>query len=577
MFRDFFDKINPYGWLPSIAGATREISEDVQPQAAILQELSEDQIPPTPPVKAPAESPPPAPRSEKADYDLSASNFAWNFFSQIFDGEKYPGGMNQDLDFFYIDYWSLRRRSYKLFTENRYAAGLIKRLLTNEIHRGLILEATPISQILGITTDTLNDWSDDVEAKFGVWGEDPDLVSYDGLRTFGQIQYDVRKTALLSGDCLVVLRQHSKSQVPVIQLIDGGHVRTPLDKTGNSKIKSGVELDAAGRQIAYYVQDTSDALNMKSIRIPAFGRRTGRRVAWMVYGHKIRINDVRGMPALGIILQALKELDRYSDAEQRSAVINSILALFFTKDRPGIGTRPMTGGAKRYDAVGEDSSTDTSISKQYNIASHSPGIILDQLPMGVKPESFNTVRPNVNYRVFEEAMMASFAWANEIPPNIYRLAFSSNYSASGGEINEFKMYLDRIRADIAADFNKPFYKEWLISMVLRDAISAPELLEAWRNPQDIFTAGAWFASEWAGAIKPSLRRILDIKAYVAAIKEGLATRDMACKEIWGRKFTTIIRRLNGENKEFVKGIQPLIDAGLISVTNNQTELSETTG
>lgn len=513
----------------------------------------------------------PSSESSKIKYNLSASSFAANFFQGLFAGEKYPGGLDPKIDFFYIDYWTLRRRSYKLFTENRYAAGLIRRLLTNEIHRGLILEATPIGKILGIDNDVLNDWSDSIEAKFTVWSDDPELVSWDGQRNFGQLQYDVRKTALLSGDVLIILRQHEKTKTPVIQLVDGGNVRTPLDDVFNKKIKSGVEVDSAGRHVAYYVRDASDPLNIKSVRVPAFGSRSGRRIAWMIYGHKIRVNDIRGMPALGIILQSLKELDRYSDAEQRSAVLNSLLALFFTNDKPGIKTRPAMDGAQRRDAVGQDISTADSVSKQYQIASHMPGIILDSLPQGMKPESFSASRPNVNYRAFEEAMMASFAWANEIPPNIYRLAFSSNYSASGGEINEFKMYLDRIRADFAVDFAKPFYREWLLSMVLINEISAPELLDAWRDPQDIFTAGAWFASEWAGAIKPSLRRIQDIKAYISAVGEGLATRDMACKEIWGRKYTTIVRRLERENQELVPALQPLIDAGLKSTqTKNKT-------
>lgn len=507
-------------------------------------------------------SPPPSLRN----VNLSASNFTFNLLKGIFDGEKYPGGLDPALDFYYIDYWTLRRRSYKLFTENRYATGLIRRMLTNEIHTGLILEATPVGNILkNFDNDYLNTWADEVESKFTVWSNNKELVSYDHKRTFGQIQRDIRKTALLSGDVLIVLRQHPVTKTPVIQLIDGYNVRTPLEKADNQKIRDGVELDDKGRHIAYYVQTGDDPFNVNYERVPVKGSRSGRRIAWMVYGHKIRINDVRGMPALGIIIQALKELDRYSDAEQRSAVLNAIMALFIEKGQNVPSSKSIVGGAVRHTAVGQDDSDGTTTTRQFNVSSQLPGVILDELNYGEKPTSFTAARPNVNYRAFEEAMMASFAWVEEMPPNIYRLAYSSNYSASTGEVNEYKIYLDRKRADIASDTTKPFYAEWLLSMVLNDDIAAPGLLEAWRDQSKFLEYGAWIASEWGGAIKPSMRLIQDVKAYIAAKKEGLITYDMITKFLWGKKFTTIARRLTRENEEYIAAMQPLIDAGLLSI------------
>jgi len=495
----------------------------------------------------------------------------------VFDGEKYPGGLGSQLDFFYIDYWKLRRRSYRLFTENRYAKGLINRLLTNEIHWGLLLEATPDSNILPQDNEFLNDCADEVESKFSIWSENKELVSWDAQRTFGQIQRDIRKTALLSGDVLIILRQHPDTKTPVIQLIDGYNVRSPLDDKGKvpgATIKEGVEVDAQGRHIAFWVRDGSDPLNITSKRIAARGPKTRRRVAWMVYGHKIRVSDTRGMPALGVLIQSLKELDRYSDAEQRAAVLNSILAVFIKRGKDKIRSTGYTGGAQLYESAGQSKSDGSSVTREFNIAKQLPGVVLDQLQVGEEPESFSAARPNVNYRAFEEAMMASFAWALEIPPNIYRLAFSSNYSASGAEINELKIYLDRMRKSFASDAIKMFYKEWLLSMVLIDKIAAPGLLESWRNPRKFLESGAWFSSDWAGAVKPSLRLIQDVKAFTAAIAESLMTRDMATKFLWGRKFTTISRKLSKENEEMVAAVHPLITAGLLIVQEKTTEKPE---
>ena len=80
-------------------------------------------------------------------------NTAW------MNGDKFDGGFGdtQLLDF---DYWTLRERSTQLYNENLYAQGIINCLVTNIINSGLILEATPIDEILEKGDDFLNDWSD---------------------------------------------------------------------------------------------------------------------------------------------------------------------------------------------------------------------------------------------------------------------------------------------------------------------------------------------------------------------------------------------------------------------------------
>lgn len=512
-------------------------------------------------------------RSSSPSPSLSSPGYTYNMFSSLFDGEKYPGGLNDKLDFFYIDYWALRRRSYRLFTENRYAKGLIQRLITNVIHKGLTLEATPSGAILGLDSDFINDWTDDVEEKFDIWADNEELVSFNHQFKFGEVQENIYKASLLSGDCLIILRQHPVLRTPTIEVLDGSHVRTPLDYSGKNEIRHGVELDSKGRQVAYHVQDQSSTLGLKSIRIPAKGPKSGRKIAWMVYGSKIRIDDVRGMPALGVLLQGLKELDRYSDAEQRAAVLNAVLALFITNKEGKVGSKTWGSSATRKDSVEVESSGEK-VPRKWNINQHVPGVTMDQLQHGEEPVSFQAMRPNINYGAFEDAMIASFAWVLEIPPTIAKLAFTKSFSASGAEVSELRMFLDKKRSELAAHGPKPIYKEWLISMVLLDLIQAPGLLEAWRNVNQFLISGAWFLSEWAGAIKPSLKRNEDIKSWVLAISEGLATRDMATKSVFGRKYTTIVKRLIKENETYAEAIKPLQNAGLVKVENSSNTESE---
>jgi lambda family phage portal protein len=516
---------------------------------------------------------------ENGPQAAASDGYVSDLFDTMFDGSKFAGGFGPTRDYTFVDYHTLRLRSYQLFTENLYAAGLIKRLLTNEINTGLTLEATPNSDILPVSEDFLGTWSENTETVFSIWSDNPDLVDWRKQLTFGQMQRELRKTALLSGDALVVLRQGRTTKLPVIEIICGSKIMSPSAGSftreavarGN-KIVNGVEVDKDGRHIAFYVIGS----NGKTSRVLAKGPRSGRRISWLVYGSERRIDDVRGMPLLACVLQALKELDRAMSSEQRAAVVNSMLALFVQKTQDKPGTRPVTGGAVRRDTATVTQGDDTK--KDYNISKWLPGTAIDELGVGEEVKSFDTRRPNINFVTFEQAIIAGVGWSLEIPPEILTLSFNNNYSASRAAINEFKIYLDWSRTNQATNFCKPVYSEWLVSIVLIGGIDAPGFLDAWRDPSQFITFGAWIMSEWAGAIKPSVDREKEVKAYERMAKHGWITNDRSSKELTGTKFSTNVRRLAKENEQLANALKPLVDAGLIKPVsvNNASSASAIT-
>lgn len=250
--------------------------------------------------------------------------------SSTWTGDKFYGGFGITRDYEVVDHWLLRKRSKQLFTENLYARGLIRRLLTNEINKGLSLEATPDSEILGLDREVLAAWSEITERRFTIWGRSPETCDYRGARTLGALQRQARMMAIVSGDVLVLLRQ-GPNGLPLVDLIDAEHVSNPASDTliraarnrGN-EIKGGVEVDPAGRHVAFFVKQANGIHR----RVPANGPRTGRRQAWLVYGTERLVDDVRGQSLLGLVVQSLKEVDRYRDSEQRAAVLNSMIALW---------------------------------------------------------------------------------------------------------------------------------------------------------------------------------------------------------------------------------------------------------
>lgn len=469
-----------------------------------------------------------------------------------FDGDKFFGGFGTT-QVYLTDYWTLRARSAQLFNDNLYARGLIRRLITNEINTGLSLEATP-GELLGMDDNVSNDWAENVESRFQIYADNPELCDYKQKNTFGQLQRQIRREALIEGDVLVINRISKITGLPQIEVIPGGLVQDPgpvKPRQGN-KITHGVETDSRGRQVAFYV--TQDDGTSK--RVPAFGERSGRRLAWLVYGTDKRVSELRGQPLLALILQSLREIDRYRDASQRKAVINSMLAMYIKKTEDKQSTKPVTGGAVRKDsATVTDSDGGT---RSWNAASQIPGVVYEELQQGEEPVAFSSNTVDLNFGQFEAALINAIAWANEIPPEVLTLAFSSNYSASRGAVNEFKIYLDMSRSDRADELDKPVYHEWLLSEVLMDKVQAPGLLEARRDPRKYDIVGAWIASDWSGAIKPSVDLKKEAAGYTAMINEGLITRARSSRELTGMKFSKVTKQLKMENEALAEATEPLL-------------------
>jgi lambda family phage portal protein len=479
--------------------------------------------------------------------------------SSIFDGDKFPGSYGTTKSYDYVDYYTLRKRSVELFESNHYARGIIERILQNEIHKGLNLEASPLPKVIGLTEDESINWAEDIETDWQLWSEDCQQVDWQQSKTLGQLQADARMTAMLSGDALIVLRTNQKTGLPSIEIIDGSNVVTPLGyvpRSGN-KIVYGVEIDSQKRQVAYHVQtqDNNGTWNYK--RVPCFGEKSGRRISWMIYGGRKRIDQVRGIPILGCILYALKEIDRYKDAELRAATLNAIIPLFIKKTEKVAGSLPFGQGAILQKTV-QTTNPDNTV-QNLNITKNLPGQVFDSLSFGEEPVSFDTKRPNINFAVFEETILNGIAWTLSIPPEVMKIYFQSNFSASRQANNEFNVYLNYRFWQLGCELLQPIYREFEFAEALYNLIPCPGLLDAINNGNSK-VINAWTNSEFTGLSRPSVDLLKDVNAANEALKLGITTFDQQSRKISGMPFRVIAQKLAREKQLLKKyGLVSSID------------------
>lgn len=494
----------------------------------------------------------------------------------IYDGAKFPGGMGKT-QVQQIDYWTLRRLSATAYNQNLYARGIVRRLLTNEINTGLTPEAIPDESILGFDDGALNDWTEGVESRFGLWAGSAALCDFKQRSTFGAIQRSARIEALVTGDCLVVLRQSAATKLPMVQLISGNRINTPLfERVANipasHHIKHGVQFDSKDRIVGYWVRQDDGTFK----RIPANGEKSGRRISWLVFGTDKRLDDVRGQPLLALFIQSLQDIDAYRDSTNRKALLNSFFAASVEREVDKPGTLPIQGGAIRNDEVNTNDGDGKP--RKLNISKYVPGVTLDEMQVGEKLKLHTGEGTDLNFGTFEETITASTAWTSEIPPEILHLSFSNNYSASQAAINEFKIYLNKFWSDWGETFCTPIYIEHLIAeSLLGKNPFGTQLLQSWRNNASYDIFAAWTSVEWYGSIKPSTDMLKQGKGSELLLKLGLSTHAREARGATGTKYSKNIKRLKRENEQKVEAWRPILevraefgDAAIDNIMNQTT-------
>jgi capsid protein len=521
--------------------------------------------------------------SNGANY-MDASHF-------VYTGEKFAGGWGLNRDYEIVDLPLVRRHSLELWRSNPIASAIFGRLETKVINDGLRVEALPEARFIGFTDDSpeLQEWTEAIEAYTHLYAMDAALVDERQRFNLYQLQRQAYSTAKLSGDCLVIRRIDGSNMLPRIQLVDGKHIETPFDfsaginpRTGNAVI-SGVEIDAGGREVGYWVRTralkpgTPVMFDITYEFVPAFGPNSGRRVANLVYGSRLRVDEYRGMPLLGATMQMLKQIDRLLDNSQLASVLDAslVLSVMTDKEAPQDPSSMLGGGVMRAGAAREQTVSvpqPDGGSKPLNFKQFSNGMIIDNLARGQKIESHNTRHPNPDVAKSALFGVNLCGAACEVPPEILILTFNSNFSASRQAVNEFDAIRRKEHSQFNPLFNEPIYKDIVIGLDITGKLSTPGLMEAIVNG-DRITFNAWTQSSFASTAELSVDMLKHVNMFKEAHKEGYVTHEQVALKFFGTRHKKVVGKLKVENEALAEARRPIVELEKGPATNqvdNQT-------
>lgn len=427
---------------------------------------------------------------------------------------------------------TLRRRSRSLFMGSPLATGALKTVRTNVVGSGLSLNARVDAKFLGLTDEQAQEWEANTEREWRLWAES---VNCDAERrqNFYQLQSLVFLSALMSGDCFVVLPMLKRAGCPYqlcIGIIEADRVYDPPLKDGKKNILGGIEVGTYGEAVAAYIWNraryavprSADEAMAKSQRVPFFGTYSGRRNLLHVMAEVERPAQRRGVPLLAPVIEELKQLKRYTDAELMAAVISGFFTVFIKSNTPSelIDQFSAVPDGMRYDP--DPSAIELGNGAVCALGENEDIVIAD-------PK-----RPNTAFEAYVSAICRYIGAALEIPYEMLIKQFTASYSASrAAQLEAWKTFRAR-RERLIDAFCQPVYEEWLAEAVSSGRIAAPGFFS------DPAVRAAWSGADWAGDSYGQLDPVKEVEAANLRIKYGLSTLTREAAETTGMRFETIV-------------------------------------
>lgn len=475
-------------------------------------------------------------------------NYGANQTKKSMRGWMYQGGSAKEDIEDNLDV--LRQRSRDAYMGIPTAAAALKTMRTNVVASGLIPSPQVDGEFLGLTQEQTEELQNQIAREFALWADTP-TCDAERIDNFWKLQQLAFLSYLMNGDAVALLPVKTMAGQPYdlrVRLIEGDRICSPngFDRLAPCTVQGhdvysivqGVETDRDGMVVAYWIcnrhplasNSTAGTEGITWQRVEAYGAITGRRNVLHIMNRE-RIGQCRGVPILAPVLESLKQLGRYTDAEITAAVISAMFTVFIKSQSPADG-RPFGEMIPASELI--DTQDQTSIEL-------GPGAIIDLNP-GEEPVFADPKHPTAGYDTFTNAMIKLIGAALEIPPEVMLKQFTTSYSAARGALNEFWRVCSMQRDWFADDFCQPVYEEWFAEAVARGRIRAPGFFT------DPARRKAYTACAWNGPARTNLNPVQEVEAAIKRVDACFSTAQEETAQMTGGDFNRNIRQRTMEVK-----------------------------
>ena len=452
---------------------------------------------------------------------------------------------------------TLRERCRDLAMNAPLATAAISSTRTSVVGPGLVPKPKIDYEFLGISQQEAEQLQKQIKNEFNLWAESTQCDNND-QNNFYALQQIAFNDWLKNGEEFCLIKQgEPKPNMPYqlrLKLIEADRVSTPnsfsaeydgIDKKlpDGSRIMNGVEIDADGKVVAYHISSNYPGEYNEGIskwhRVEKRGRRTGNPNILHIFNAE-RAEQYRGVPFLAPVIQTIKQVSRYTEAEIMAAVINAMFAVFITTEEGdeiecfgGVDEEDLDAQAIGGAPNGED---------QFKLGSGT----INFLKNGEGVHPVESKHPSGNYDAFIKAMSMQIGAALEIAPEVLLKQFTNNFSSSKGALNESWKAFKMRRRWFVDDFCKEVYDLWFAEAVAKGRIHAPGFFT------DPLIRKMYTNCTWTGPAQGCLNPAQEATAAVIRIENGLSTREDECAYINGSDYDDNVRTLKSENERLAE-------------------------
>lgn len=463
------------------------------------------------------------------------TNGSWGVgYSISFDGEKNVGEIGPILDY-KLNHSALAARSWQAYLESEIARTVLNRFTVWVVAKGLKLQMSPSTKILqseGIELDT-EKFNDIVESRFSLWSKSK-RSSWNGETTFNEISKEVFKHSKIGGDALVVLRYDKDVNVQIIDTYHLSNLVHEKEIGENNTVSNGVEIDENGRHVAYHLKDGT-----KNKRILAYNS-IGLRVAFLVYGSKYRVDNLRGIPAISTSLETLKKVERYKEASVGSAEERSKIPYTIEHDQFSDGENPLADKLANLWDSKVDGNVSIPVDAQgkalaREVASTTNKQVFN-MPVGSQLKSLES-KNELFFKEFYGTNADIICAAIGIPPNVAFSIYNDSFSASRAATKDWEHTINVERDSFQSQFYDYVLAFWFHIQILKGKIQAPGYLVSFNN-ENLDVTESYLNARFTGPMFPHIDPLKEVKAEREKLGElakniPLTTVEMATEALAG--------------------------------------------
>jgi len=242
----------------------------------------------------------------------------------------------------------------------------------------------------------------------------------------------------------------------------------------------------------------------------AFGAQTGMRQVLHLADRR-RPGQVRGVPILAPVIEPLKQLQRYTEAELQAAVVSGAFAIFMKMDPNAF--------SELFDDQGRQTYINNALEWKGNIpmaTMDGPGKAVNLLP-GEEPVESNPGRPNSEFDPFVQAILRQVGTELGLPFEVLIKHFTASYSAARAALlDAWKTF--RVRREFLGSYLcQPVYELWLAREIAEGRIEARGFFS------DPIIRRAWCGANWIGDGPGSINPKDEVQAARDRIDIGIST------------------------------------------------------